>query len=313
MSERSVPLAPIALFVYNRAAHTRRALESLLASPEVANSPVTVYCDGPRSDEDVELVEETRSVVRELAPRRAHIVKQEKNRGVANSIIAGVEEQCELHERVIVVEDDLVLSPAALRFLNTALQRYEHAERVMHLAAYMFPVSRPLPEAFFYREATCWGWATWARAWRLFEPNPAVIQEFVTSRSLVREFNVRDSMYFWEMLRQQGEGRIDSWAICWYGSMFMHRGLALHPGHSLVKNEGFDGSGVHCTLTNEFDVALSDVIPALPDEISECEEAVQAMIEYRAVQATIEYRSSRRSRWLSRARRAVAAALPRRH
>jgi hypothetical protein len=301
MSNDWVDLAPVAVFVYNRATHARRALRSLLSNPEASASPITVYCDGPRSDEDLKLVDETRRAVRELAPKSARIVEQEKNSGLANSIIAGVGEQCQHHGRVIVVEDDLVLSRAALRFLNTALRRYENAERVMHVAAYMFPVRRPLPGAFFYREATCWGWATWGRAWRRFEPDPAVIQTYVRSRSLVNEFNVRDSMYFWEMLKQQAEGRIDSWAIRWYGTMFIHGGLALHPGRSLVQNEGFDGSGVHCSLTNEFDVALSDVVPAFPDEINECEEAVQAMIEYR---------SGHKRRWINRVRRVVAAALP---
>jgi hypothetical protein len=282
MSVQPTNLAPVALFVYNRPDHARRALQSLLDNPDAATSAIRIYCDGPRSNGDVELVEATRRAVRGLARPDVRIVEQERNCGLANSIIGGVSELCAEHGRVIVVEDDLILSRAALRFLNMALDRYRDEERVMHVSAYMFPVRRPLPPAFFYREATCWGWATWASAWRRFEKDPAVIQEFVTTRSLISEFNVRDSMYFWEMLKKQAEGHIDSWAIRWYGSMFMHGGLALHPGRSLVQNEGFDGTGVHCSITDEFDVDPSDVVPSLPDDISECEEAVQAMMEYRS-------------------------------
>jgi hypothetical protein len=280
VTEPTVEPAPIAVFVYRRPQHAAEAVRSLLANPESATCPITVYCDGPRDSDEVEPVEETRRALRDLVPG-ARFVDSPSNLGLAESVIRGVTEQCELHGRVIVVEDDLILSSSAIRYMNAALERYQDEDRVMHVSAYMFPVRRALPPAFFYREATCWGWATWARAWAHFQSDPGVIQEFVRSRSLVSEFNVRDSMYFWEMLERQRAGRLDSWAIRWYGSMFMRGGLALHPARSLVANRGFDGTGVHCDVTTEYDVTLADEIPALPDEICECEEAVRAMVDHR--------------------------------
>ena len=68
-----------------------------------------------------------------------------------NSIIAGVTQACEEHGRVIVLEDDLLLSPVALRYFNAALDRYADDPRVMHVSGYMFPVRKRLPPAFFYR------------------------------------------------------------------------------------------------------------------------------------------------------------------
>jgi hypothetical protein len=42
----------------------------------------------------------------------------------------------------------------------------------MHIGAYMYPLKEEnLPETFFYRAATSWGWATWDRAWKHFEPD----------------------------------------------------------------------------------------------------------------------------------------------
>ena len=41
-------------------------------------------------------------------------------------------------------------------------------------------------------------------------------------------------------------GKIDSWAIVWYLSVFMRQGLTLFPIRSLVGNIGFDGSGTNC-------------------------------------------------------------------
>lgn len=276
-------LAPIAVFVYKRAEHTRRMLQSLRANPDFARSPVTVYCDGARSADDREAVEATRRIVRELAPA-ARIVERDGNFGLARSIITGVTENCAKYGRVIVCEDDLVFSPFALDYFNDALDFYAGHERVMHISGYMYPVRRQLPKAFLYREGTCWGWATWQRAWEKFEPDARSIMDWVGRNDRRSAFDINDTMYFWQMLTMQAEGRLDSWAIRWYGSIFKNDGLSLHPGRALVANKGHDGTGVHCGATSEFEVELAhEPLPehAFPTVIAESEAVVRAMMDYR--------------------------------
>lgn len=274
--------APIAVFAYNRPAHTERLLQSLSRNSHLEHSPVRIYCDGPRCPEHADAVAETHRIIHANAPSGAEIIKRNENFGLARSIITGVTELCGEYGRVIVFEDDLVLSPHALYFLNRALDRYENEEQVMHVSAYMFPVNMKLPSAFFYREATCWGWATWERAWEHFEPDAAKLVTEIDDRGVRREFNIDENMYFYQMLCKQRDGELDSWAIRWYASIFRRGGLALHPGCSLVKNLGFDGSGVHCNVDSRFEVTLAkEPVNLLPDEIRESELALQAMIEYR--------------------------------
>ena len=131
-------LAPIAIFVYKRDQHALRMLSSLQACDEFRQSPVTIYCDGPKTREDEEGVVRTRRLVKSMVPH-ADIVERDRNVGCADSIIAGVTETCDRHGRAIVVEDDLVFSPFALQYFNDALRIYEREERVMHVAC-----SRPL-------------------------------------------------------------------------------------------------------------------------------------------------------------------------
>ena len=275
-------LPPIAIFVYKRPDHTRRMLETVRANAGFEGSPVFVFCDGPKRPEDEPEVRRTREIVRGQLDGRAQIVERTQNMGLARSIIAGVTELVSRFGRVIVLEDDLLLSPATLGYFNAALERYEADPKVMHISAYMFPVAADLPQAFFYREATCWGWATWARAWQHFVADGAAIREYVVSRKLQHEFNVRGSMDFLGMLEDQIAGRVDSWAIRWYGTMFMKRGLALHPGHSLIQNIGFDGTGVNCGASTIFDVTVAATAPTvLPDRVEESPEALEAMIRFR--------------------------------
>jgi hypothetical protein len=274
--------APLAIFVYKRPEHARRMLESVLMNAGARDSPIYVFCDGARSAADAAEVARTREVVQDLAPARAEVVERDANLGLARSIIAGVSMLADRYGKVVVLEDDLVLSPLALDYFNAALERYRDVERVMHVSGYMYPVKAALPESFFYREATCWGWATWARAWKDFEPDGKKIRRFIEERGLRHEFDAFGSMPFFRMLNQQISGRIDSWAIRWYGSLRMHDGLALHPGRSLIQNKGHDGTGEHTIRSEVFDVTLAAApVGEFPQGIEESRQALAAIIEYR--------------------------------
>jgi hypothetical protein len=282
--------APIAIFAYSRADHTRRLLRSLLANPLALQSPIVIYCDGPRGAEDRAAVAQARAAVRELAPAHARIVERGANLGLAGSVITGVTELVEAHGEAIVLEDDLELSPVALDYFNDALARYRTEERVMHVSGYMYPVRAQLPEAFFYREATCWGWATWARAWRRFEPDAARIRDRVLALGAQRAFDVEGSMIFFDMLERQMRGDIDSWAIRWYGTLWMHGGLALHPARALVRNTGHDGTGVHRSVSFAFDVALgTQRVRQFPDRAEESPEALRAILAYRQAGGALDW------------------------
>ena len=287
----TVPLAPIAVFAYRRPQHIAQLLTSLRANPEHKESPIHVFLDGARGEADAEDVRRTRAVVREYAPRHAKIVEREVNAGLANSIISGVTRLVHDYGHVIVLEDDLVLSPYAVRYFNDALERYRNEERVMHVSGYMLPVRARLPETFFYREPSCWGWATWERAWAKFEPDGNRIRDYLLGHNMQFEFDVRGSIGFLEMLEQQIAGVNDSWAIRWYGSLRIVDGLALHPARALVANRGFDGTGRHSHETTMYDVRLArEPVARFADQVEECEEALAAMIAFRRRQRTLPMR-----------------------
>lgn len=273
--------SPIALFVYNRPHHTRKTLESLMANAEFPNSQLYVFCDGPKNKKDILMVQETRELIRSYELDNATIIKREKNMGLANSIITGVTELCNKYGRIIVVEDDLYLSPYFLKYMNTALDTYEEYDKVMHISGYMFPVNGDLPNTFFYRATSCWGWGTWKHAWDKFEPNTYTLLAGFKNHKKCREFDIQGSMKFYRMLILQAIGMSDSWAIRWYASVFLNNGLCLHPGKSLVNNIGHDDSGVHCDCTNVYDVKISeDKDFRFTTDISESEEAVMLMVDF---------------------------------
>lgn len=245
-------VAPIALFVFNRPYHTRKTLEALAENKLAENSVLYIFADGPKSSatvEELEKILETRKVIKErLWCGEVKIIESEKNNGLAASIVHGVTKVINEHGKIIVLEDDIVTSPGFLKYMNDALNFYEKEERVMHVAGYFPPVKqfKNLPTTFFFNETSCWGWGTWKEAWSNLQLDPSELLSSIQSTGLESKFNRDNSYPYTGQLQENIDGKIHTWAIKWYSSVFLKNGLCLHPRVSLIKNIGFDGSGIHC-------------------------------------------------------------------
>jgi len=263
--------APIALFVYNRPKHTRQTVKSLLDNAEAAQSSLYIFSDAFRDAKSRHAVAEVRSYIHSIAGfKSVTIIERETNYGLARSIIEGVTQLCDEYGRVIVLEDDLVTSPHFLAFMNDALTRYEHEDRVMQIAGYMFPVDLNIREdALFLPFISSWGWATWQRAWQHFDAEAKGYKKLSKDRDLIRKFDLGGHYNYFKMLSAQQQGKADSWAIRWYLSIFLRNGLALYPRKTLVKNVGFDGSGVNCAVSiiEESLLDMNFKVQSMPDEL----------------------------------------------
>ena len=281
-----IALAPIALFGYKRPEHLVRTLEALKASPLACASELHVFSDGPKHSADRPAVEQVRALIRDLKGFAQVLVHERvENLGLAQSVIEGVTELSRSYGRVIVLEDDLVVAPGFLTFMNQALQLYQDEPKVMQVSGYMFPVahSERIGSTFLCRVPTSWGWGTWERAWRLLDLDSAKLLNLLQGEGQQYEFNVKGSYPYFEHLKLQADGQLDVWGVRWYASMFIAGGLCVYPGQSMVQNIGMDGSGAHCGISQSFDVRLSDHDAwQFPDRIEESALALDSIREFLA-------------------------------
>lgn len=246
-------LAPIAVFAYNRPDHLRGCLSSLAANPQAKKSLLTIYCDGPKPNEGLANIAIVRKVAQEWACMtpcafaEIRVVEQQANMGLAKSVINGVTQELVEHERIIVVEDDLVVSEDFLAFMNEGLELYEYDSEVISIHGFMYALETDVGQSVFLRGADCWGWATWRRGWELFRQDSAELLRELKQRSDRKDFDFNGAFPYTTMLQEQAAGNIDSWAIRWYASAFLANKLTLYPGRSLVSNVGQDASGTHFT------------------------------------------------------------------
>lgn len=258
MSGQTSSLAPVVLFAYARPDHLRRTLAALQADALAAHTTLYVYSDAPGNAEHEAGVTAVRELVRGVSGfAEVHCVERQHNMGLARSVIDGVSAVLQRHERVIVLEDDLVVSQHFLKYMNEALDLYAGDAEVASIHGYIYPVARPLPDTFFLRGADCWGWATWRRAWAHFNPDGSHLLAELERRGLTRAFDVDGAYPYTKMLRHQIAGRNNSWAIRWHASCFLKDMLTLYPGISVVRNIGNDDSGTHSATNRDFDVTLA--------------------------------------------------------
>lgn len=240
------PPAPIALFAYRRRDHLDATVQSLLRNPQAPQAALTIFCDGAKGEKDAQDVAQVRAYAAGVTGfASVEVVERPRNFGLAASIIDGVTTMLARHDRVIVVEDDLLVSPHFLAYMNDGLERYADDARVASIHAYIYPLHQPVPETFFLRGADCWGWATWSRAWTHFRSDGKALLTELKAKRLTDAFDFGGTAAFTEMLENQIKGLNNSWAVRWHAAAFLDGMLTLYPGRSLVHNIGNDGSGTH--------------------------------------------------------------------
>lgn len=239
-------LVPIVLFVYNRPEHTRRTIEALQNNIDVAGSDLYVFSDGPKGVLDEKVLQVRKYIGKISGFRSVEILERNKNWGLSANIIDGVTQIVYRHERVIVLEDDILTSRHFVTFMNEGLRILEPDVRVKTISGYTDPYYYGKATApFLTRKATSWGWGTWKRAWNEIEWDIGALLKKYETASQQRRLNILGNDYY-AMLLQQKEGIIDSWAIRSYASFVYKEGFHLSPHIPLSINIGLDGSGIHC-------------------------------------------------------------------
>lgn len=273
--------APIVLFVYNRPWHTQKTIEALQKNQLALHSDLYIYSDAAKTEADQSKVLEVRQYIQSIDGfKTVTVIERNRNYGLADSIMDGVTTVVEKYGKIIVLEDDLLTSPYFLKYMNEALYIYRDDEKVMSISAYMYPIKATLPDTFFTYFTSCWGWGTWKNAWSHFERNPLGLLHSM-KRNEIHKFNINGSDDLWRQVKLNVKGKIFTWAVFWYATVFKRGGLVLHPSISLTMNIGHDGTGVHCGSTLSYEPVMRDTpIEYFEREINNNEEAVSTIAQF---------------------------------
>lgn len=262
-------LAPIVVFAFNRLDLLRKTISSLSANLLSESSDLYVFVDGPRTfvkgeDEKVTCIQK---YVRTISGfKSVHYFFSSVNKGLATSIIEGITYVITKYGKIIVVEDDLVLSGSFLIYMNQMLDKYEHEKKIFQITGFGLKIKKPLwysADIYFHNRANSWGWATWDDRWRTVDWEISDYNAFITNKQRIKAFNKGGSDLV-KMLREYKKGKNSSWYIRFDYAMFSQNKLAVTPIKSLVINEGFITESTHCNVYNRYKVDFEhDIIKSV--------------------------------------------------
>ena len=248
-------LAPIVLFVYNRPEHTLKTLTALKANYLAPQSRLYIYCDAAKQDaskEVIKRIEEVRAIVKsEQWCGEVHVTEQKENQGLYLSIRTGVTDIVNQFGRVIVMEDDLITSPAFLDYMNLSLDKYAVYPAVFSIGGYSYPQKiMSIPSDYDWDNYAClrncsWGWATWKDRWALVDWDVRAYDYMRTHSECIKAFNRMGDDEF-PMLEGLMTGKLNIWSIQFTVAHFVQHAVAMCPIISYVNNAGLDGSGENC-------------------------------------------------------------------
>jgi len=279
-------LAPITLFVYNRPQFTTRTLESISENDLARDSELFIYADGPKANSNpaqLAAIKEVRKIIRSKSwCKKVTIIESAVNKGLAPSIIQGVTEIINRYQKVIVIEDDVVVSKYFLRFMNEGLEKYKDVNKVSSLGSWNYYYNDTLADTYFISLPDTIAWASWKRAWDHFEPDTEKIYNQLKERALLHEFNLGGRFPYENMIKHQLEGKVNSWAIRWTATTFLQKSLTLYPSRSLSKHIGFGNDSTHVKSAdyNENLVLADTPIQILDIPLINNDSAIDAFINF---------------------------------
>lgn len=289
--------APVALFFYNRPVYADRILRNLDANYEAELTKLYIFADGAKKREDQTAVEEVKNIIENFKKnnrlKEVEVHYADRNKGLSVSIIEGINAVFSNHDKIIVLEDDLVLTRDFLKFMNACLDFFKDNPQIGAVSGFSFQLKSLKHEKndiYLSRTGNSWGWATWKCIWEKVDWEVQSYQEFYQNKKERRRF---DSMQYGisNMLDLQMKGKINSWAVRWDYHFFRNNLYTVYPRLSKVKNMGFDHMGTHC------DSSMKDIfetnIYETPWEIQDVEPNKKIMRENAAV-AGGKYRRLRR-------------------
>lgn len=249
---------PVVLFVFLRPEHTRSTLEALSRNFLSSSVALYIYSDGPRSDEEIKLVEEVRAICMETWPFfSVSRVESATNIGLANSIIKGVSETLSRHDSAIVLEDDILTSRNFLDFMHQALSFYKGNKSIANVSGFSTYLGDSVDATDFYLSPrlSSWGWATWRDRWEMINwDTRAASSDLRNWKQRIRMRSVGSD--FSSMLDAQVKGKIDSWAVRFLYFQWKHGLVSVAPTRSKCQNFGFDESATHTFDHARFDTRL---------------------------------------------------------
>jgi len=171
----------------------------------------------------------------------------ENNMGCGKRISSGLNWVFEKEEQAIIVEDDCVPEISFFQYCQEMLEHYKDDERIMMVSGNN-PYStnyRSEEDYFFSKVLFIWGWATWRRAWKLYDFD---LKSLPDNRNNPIFRRVLPRKAYWVYMAEYESlyrHEFDTWDYQLMYTTILYDKLNIVPSKNYVFNIGFHEEATH--------------------------------------------------------------------
>lgn len=250
MEQQFKLIVPVVFCVFKRLDTTKEVFEKIRKA-----QPAKLYIisDAPREQiaGEKEKVEAVRQYIDSHVDWKCEIVRQyaEENMGCGKRLSSGISWVFEREEQAIILEDDCVPDDTFFRYCQEMLEYYKDDERILLISG-----NNPIAHLYktqydylFSKVPFIWGWATWRRAWNLYDYK---IESWTDNRKnpLIKEA-IPVKKAYWLYTSQfdiLNSGKFnDTWSYQFMYTGIIHGMYGILPTQSHVFNIGFMEESTH--------------------------------------------------------------------
>ena len=243
---------PVLLIIFNRPDTTLKVLSAIRQyQPKV----LYVASDGAREEKlnEIETVQKTRNLVLQQVdwPCEVKTLFREKNIGCGYGVSSAITWFLDQEEMGIILEDDCLPGISFFYYCQELLIKYKDVDQVKVVGGNNFQCgnSRGSESYYFSHYPTTWGWATWRRAWKIFDHEISDFDEIIESGNLNHFFKSKLEKRDWKRaLRKASSHPEQVWDYHFYYNIWKQKGVCITPNKNLVINLGFFENATHYFL-----------------------------------------------------------------
>ena len=259
-------ISPVLIPVYDRYIHFEKVINTLSKCHNSDKTELYIYIDFAKSNQVLECQNSILNTISDFEHnfKLINVIQRSFNMGAQNNILDAIDDLFRKYKSIIFLEDDCIVHPSFLNFLNSCLNKYADNEDILGVSGYLYPINYPVQfgdkDIVKLPYSSAWGMGLWESKYSRPELKSKQILSLIKQKKIVTLLKNVSNRHHYVSLKEVFFKR-DRWGdFCFMLSLLNNDKKWIFPVHTLVKNIGADGSGVHQGAYN-FNIIDSQILP----------------------------------------------------
>lgn len=252
----------VLFLIFNRLDTTKQSFEAIR---NVKPPKLYIGADGPRENKEGEKnkVQEVREYVLNNIDWDCEVktLFRDKNLGCGLAVSQAITWFFENEEMGIIVEDDVFVSQIGFVFMSKMLKKYKNDYGITHINLFN-PLSSNNDQILKHNVSNIfniWGWASWKRAWAIYDFNMCGITTIIKN-DVLKDIFPKGHRLLYTLIYSKAMNLIDTWDIQWAICNHLYRTRSIIPSINLSTNIGFGQDGTHTKTSQNEHIKINDCI-----------------------------------------------------